>query len=301
MINLKDLEIFVHTEQAGSLSAAARLLNLTPAVASASLKRLEEHLGMRLFIRSTRSQRLSHEGEVYLQHCQQALQLLADGHEALVAGRTVLGGTLQLSIPSDLGRNIFLPWLDEFLILHPGLQLRTQLSDKVTNIYREPVDIAIRYGKPPDSSMVAIPLVADNRRVLCASPDYLSRHGEPQTPGELVDHNCLCFMLGEYVHDRWHFSQGGRKTSVQVRGNRVSDDGDMVRRWALAGHGIAYKSQLDIQRELQDGRLITLCREWLSEYTPLNLICADRRQLSPVVRRLHPFLLEKLKRMPVVG
>lgn len=297
MISLKDLEIFVRTAQAGSLSAAARLLDLSPAVASASLKRLEEHLGMRLFIRSTRSQRLSPEGEVYLQHCQQALQLLADGQEALVAGHAVVRGTLHLSIPSDLGRNILLPWLDEFLARYPGLQLRLQLSDRIADIYRQPVDVSLRYGEPPDSRLVAMPLLAANRRVLCASPAYVARHGAPQAPAELVHHNCLCFMLGDYVHDRWRFFRDAGEASVQVRGDRVSDDGDTVRRWALAGHGVAYKSQLDIRRELQDGRLIELCRDWSGEKAPLNLICADRRQLSSVVQLLRQFLLERLSTM----
>lgn len=297
MIGLKDLEIFVRTAQSGSLSAAARLLDLSPAVASASLKRLEEHLGMRLFIRSTRSQRLSQEGEIYLQHCQQALQLLADGEEALVAGRAVVRGTLQLSMPSDLGRNILLPWLDEFQALYPDLQLRVQLSDRIADVYRQPVDVSLRYGEPPDSRLVAIPLMASNRRILCASPAYLARYGEPKTPAELVDHNCLSFMLGDYIHDRWRFFRDGSETSVQVRGNRIADDGDTVRRWALAGHGVAYKSQLDIRHELQDGRLIGLCRDWAGESVPLNLVCADRRQLSPTVQLLRQFLLERLNGM----
>jgi DNA-binding transcriptional LysR family regulator len=298
MISVRDLEIFVSTAQSGSLSAAARLLDLTPAAASASLKRLEEHLGVRLFVRSTRSQRLSHEGEVYLQNCQQALQLLADGQRALLAGHAVVRGPLQLSMPSDLGRNLLLPWLDEFLVRHPDLQLRLQVSDRLADIFRQPVDIALRYGVPPDSRLIAIPLAAGNRRVLCASPAYLARHGEPASPAELVNHNCLCFMLGEYVHDRWRFFRDGVESSVQVRGNRLGDDGDTVRRWALAGQGVAYKSQLDICHELHDGRLVSICRAWEGERAPLNLICADRRQLDPAVQLLRQFLLERLSELP---
>ncbi len=297
MIALRDLEIFVRTAQSGSLSAAARILDLTPAAASASLKRLEEHLGARLFVRSTRSQRLSHEGEVYLEHCQQALQVLAAGQDALVAGHAVVRGPLQLSIPSDLGRNILLPWLDAFLELHPELQLRIQISDRVADVFRQPVDVALRYGAPPDSSLVAIPLLAGNRRVLCASPAYRARHGEPKSPAELVNHNCLCFMVGEYAHDRWRFLRDGAEESVEVRGDRLSDDGATVRRWALSGHGVAFKSQLDIWRELKEGRLVALCRHWEGERVPLNLVVADRRQLSPAVRLLRQFLQEKLNGM----
>lgn len=306
MTGLKDLEIFVRTAQAGSLSAAARQLDLSPAVASASLKRLEKSLGVRLFIRSTRSQRLSHEGEVYLKHCQQALQLLADGKEALVSGHEAVGGVIQLSIPSDLGRNILLPMLDGFQAQYPGLQLHIQITDRVADIYRQPVDVSLRYGKPPDSRLVAIPLLASNRRVLCASPGYLAQHPAPLMPTDLSEHNCLCFTLGDYVHDRWRFYSAGTETQVSVSGDRMSDDGDVVRRWALAGWGVAYKSLLDVHRELLDGRLVALCRDWEGEPAPLNLICADRRQLSPAVRLLRQFLQEQLVRLldpyfPAVG
>jgi DNA-binding transcriptional LysR family regulator len=294
MIALRDLELFVKTAEAGSLSAAARLLDLTPAAASASLKRLETELGARFFIRSTRSQRLTHEGEVFLQHCQQALQSLEEGREALLAGHPVIRGVLQLSAPSDFGRNLLIPWLDEFHLSHPDLQLRLQFSDRIADIYRQPVDIALRYGPPPDSRLVALPIAPDNRRMLCAAPSYIKRYGRPETPADLSQHNCLAFMLSEYVHDRWRFFRDGLEESVQVHGNRVSDDGDVVRRWALAGDGIAYKSTLDIVQDLHDGTLIPLCPEWIGEPAPLNLICADRRQLSPTVHLLKEFLVDKV-------
>ncbi len=291
---LQDLDIFVRTAELGSLSAAARRLDLTPAAASAALKRLEASLQAPLFVRSTRSQRLTAEGEVFLLHCQQALDLLASGREAVVSGRGVVRGVLQLSLPSDLGRNVLLPWLDEFQAVHPQLELRLQLSDRIADVYRQPVDLAIRYGSLPDSSLVALPLLPGNRRVLCASPGYLARAGTPQTPGELTEHNCLCFMLGEAVHDRWRFYRDGRETTLRVRGDRVSDDGEAVRRWALAGHGLAYKSHADVHADLCAGRLVAVCDDWQGEPSPLNLLCADRRQLSPAVQQLREFLMPRL-------
>jgi len=294
MTTLRDLELFISAADAGSLSAAARRLDLTPAAASASLKRLESELGSRLFVRSTRSQRLTQEGEVYLEHCRQALQSLADGREALAAGHSVIRGVLQLSVPSDFGRNILRPWLDEFHARHPALQLRLQFSDRIADIYSQPVDIALRYGRPPDSSLVALPIAPANRRILCASPAYLERFGTPGAPAALADHNCLSFSLGGMIHDRWRFFQQGKEESIQVHGNRVADDGDIVRLWALAGHGIAYKSQLDIMRELAAGSLVHLCQAWVGEPAPLNLMCADRRQLNPAVQLLREFLLERI-------
>lgn len=291
MESLQSLSIFVATSEAGSLSAAARRLGLTPAAASASLKRLEAELGALLFVRSTRSLRLTPEGERFLQHGRQALQSLREGREALARG--ALGGTLQLSAPSDLGRRHLLPWLDEFQARHPGLRLRLQISDRLAGLHREPVDVALRYGKPRDSGIVALPIAPGNRRVLCASPDYLARFGAPRAPADLARHNCLCFVRGEEVHDRWGFARDGEAISVTVRGDRTADDGDVVRRWALSGHGVAYKSRLDVAQDLRAGALVALCREWQGEPAPLYLACADRRQLGPAVKRLREFLVER--------
>jgi len=290
---LRDLEIFLQTAATGSLSEAARRLNITPAAASMALKRLENEVGVPLFLRSTRSLRLTDEGQLFLEHCQQAVQLLNDGREAAHSGASTLGGLLQLSIPSDLGRNVMLSWLDDFQTRHPDLKLRLLLSDHTADIYRQPVDLAIRYGKLPDSSLIALPIAPDNRRILCASPDYIQRHGCPEHPEELPRHNCLRYFLGETVHDRWHFFQGEQELSIQVQGNRISDDGDVVHRWALAGKGIGYKSALDVAADLKAGRLIQLCPDFAGEPAPLNLLCASRHRISPLIKTLREFLIER--------
>lgn len=175
--------------------------------------------------------------------------------------------------------------------------MRLQFSDHVADVYSQPVDIALRYGRPPDSNLIALPIAPQNRRVLCAAPAYLERCGAPRAPAELVDHNCLAYALSSQIHDRWRFFKEGSEESIQVRGNRVSDDGDIVRRWAVAGHGIVYKSRLDVLRDLQAGNLVALCAEWQSESAPLNLMCADRRQLSPAVQLLREFLIERFTEM----
>lgn len=290
---LQDLQLFVRTAATGSLSATARQFDLTPAAASASLKRLEAELQAPLFVRSTRHLRLTAEGEAFLRHAEQALQLLHDGREALAAGRSSLSGALQLSVSSDLGRHHVLSWLDEFQAMHPRLTLRVQLADRLAGLHREPVDLALRYRRPPDSTLVALPLAPDNRVVLVASPDYVARHGEPARPEDLAGHNCLRYLLSDEVFDRWRFRRDGRETVVTVTGDRVADDGEAVRRWALAGRGIAYKSGLDVAEDLRDGRLLRLLPGWQAESAPLYLVCADRRQLSPLVQRLKAFLAQR--------
>ena len=186
MTHLRDLEVLVQAAERGSLSAAARRLEITPAAASMALRRLEDALGVPLFLRSTRSLRLTEAGQIYLEHCRQALQLLADGRDALLTGQAALRGTLHLSLPSDLGRNAVQAWLDDFLAAHPQLSLRLLLSDRLADIYRQPVDLALRYGTLPDSTLIALPVAPDNLRVPCAAPDWLARHGPPQHPQDLA-------------------------------------------------------------------------------------------------------------------
>ena len=293
--NLQDLETFVATAEQGSLSAAARLLDTSPAVASASLKRLEADLGTPLFIRSTRSMRLTLAGERLLGRARALLDGLREAEEDVRAGQDDIEGQLQISMPSDLGRHVVLPWLNEFQSRYPGVRLRLQLTDRLANIYREPVDIALRFGVPPDSSMVALPLLEDNRRVLCAAPAYLARRGVPASPRELDGHNCLCFMLDETVNDRWRFRKGNEDVEVSVHGDRVADDSEVVKRWALAGLGICYRSRIDVHDDLASGRLRLLCTDWEGVNAPLYMLLANRKQLSPAVRLLREFLSSRMQ------
>jgi DNA-binding transcriptional LysR family regulator len=295
--NLQDLATFVATAEQGSLSSAARLLGISPAVASASLKRLEADLGAALFIRSTRSMRLTLAGERLLARSRALLDGLREAEEEVRAGQDRIEGHLQISMPSDLGRHLVLPWLNEFQARYPGVTLRLQLTDRLANIYREPVDIALRFGVPPDSSMVALPLLETNPRVLCAAPAYLARRGVPASPNELAGHNCLCFMLDEAVNDRWRFTRGGEEIEVTVAGDRVADDSEVVRRWALAGLGICYRSRMDVQADLASGRLRLVCPEWEGVNTPLYMLLASRKQVSPAVRVLREFLVSRCRAM----
>ena len=296
MKSLQDLDIFVRTVDSGSLSATARALDLTPAAASAALKRLEAELGVLLFVRSTRSLRLTPEGALFLEHCRPALAGLRQVRDQLAGGQAALRGTLQLAAPSDLGRNVLMPWLDEFQSQHAGVDLRLHLSDRAANVYSEPVDAAFRYGRPQDSSLVALPLSDTHRRVLCAAPSYLQQRGAPATPHDLAGHDCLCFMLGEDVHDRWRFwDAAGQEAQVRVRSHNVANDGDAVRRWAVLGRGIAYKSYFDVAHDLAAGRLVPLCTDWTTEAVPLFLVAPSRRQLTPLVRALRDFMATRLQ------
>lgn len=294
MIRLEDLVIFISAADNGSLSAAARQLDLTPAVASAGLKRLETELGTRLLARSTRSLRLTPDGERYLEYARGVMEQVEAGQNAVAHGRKMIGGTVSLSIPSDLGRNVLAPWLDDFQAQHSAVSFQVHIGDHVTDMFRSPVAVAVRYGVPEDSSLVALPLAPDNRRVLCAAPGYFARHGKPATPADLSRHNCLRFALSDTLHDRWTFYCGGEASVVNVHGNRSSDDGELVRRWAVAGHGLAYKSRLDVLADIQAGRLETALDAFQGEGAPLHLVCAHRTMLSPTVNALRDLLRDRI-------
>ena len=290
---LNDLKIFIETAKQHSLSAAARNMDITPAAASAALKRLETEVGALLFIRSTRNIRLTQQGEQFLNYCEQAVGLMAEACSTISEGQAEFQGVIKLSMPSDCGRNILLGWIDEFMALHPKLEVRVQLSDGLADMYTQPVDVALRYGEPSDSSLVALPIAGGNTRVLCASPDYLAEHGIPETPDDLASHNCLCFALGESLYNRWRFFHHGQEVTLVVKGNRYANDGEAVRRWALAGKGIAYKSLLDAKEDLLAGRLqqIDIGRD--PELAPLYLVCASRRVINPQIQALKEFLADK--------
>lgn len=294
MIRLEDLALFVRTAALGSFSAAAREAGLLPGQASAAIKRLERELDLRLFVRTTRALRLTAEGEQYLETAREVLDTLRQGRERLRGDDAPLSGTLRLAAPSDLGRNILLPWLDDFHAAHPRLSVQLLLSDQVTDVFREPVDAAVRQGRFDDARYVTLPLLPDNRHVLVASPHYLAQRGRPERLEDLREHEAVLYMLGGRAYDRWNFEVDGQRQVVQVRGQLLSNNADVTRQWALAGHGIAYKSWLDVHSDIAAGRL-----EWLlpqfGEPFPILLVCPHRRQFSPAVRQLHALLAQRLQ------
>lgn len=284
-LQLAQLRLFLRVADAGSLSAAARTLQQTPAAASAALKRLEQTLQVRLVERSTRSLRLTPEGELLREHAQGALGLLDDAQALLGQQRERLEGEVQLALPSDLGRHVIAPMLDAFLAEHPGVRIALYLSDTIVELPRQPVDVALRYGALPDSGLVAR-LLCTTTRVLVASPGYLAAHGTPQAPADLARHNGLVLQLGGRPLTEWTFRRARHEVSVKIRSNRRSDDGAMVRQWALDGLGVAVKSRLDVLADLRAGRLVQLLPQWRGEDIPLHAVLPGKRHQTMRVRRL---------------
>ena len=293
-MQLNDLKLFIRVADCGSLTAAAVELDISSAVASAGLKRLEKELGTTLFIRSTRSLRLTDAGERYLIHCRRALVDLDLGHRAIESSQASISGLLSFAVPSDIGRNVLLPWLDEFLLEYPELKLRLHIGDNLSDFYRDKIDVALRSGKPKDSALVAFK-ICNSRRVLCASPGYIRQFGEPISLEQLPQHNCLFFMLDERTHDQWIFNKNGQQHKVRVTANRTCNDADIARRWAVAGQGLVFKSWLDLTDDIESGRLVPLLNDYQGEEADLYLVCPGREHVTPVVLLLRDMLRRRCK------
>ncbi len=235
MDNLGDIRLFVEAAQQGSLSAAGRKMGLTPAAASARLAKLEAGLKARLFERTTRQLRLTDEGRLYLNCCRQALQSLDDAEAALQAGQGVVRGKVRISATSDFGRNLLMHWLDEFNALYPEVTFALTLSDSLSNLVQEDIDLAIRFGVPQDSSLVARKL-APNRRVLCASPDYIARKGEPKNPPiwRISTASCSAPHPARSTNGGSHVATRCSTTPCRSRPPGKPTTARVAREWALA-------------------------------------------------------------------
>ena len=291
---LGDMALFVEAAALGSLSAAGRKLGLSPAAASARLLKLEAALHARLFERTTRQLRVTDEGRLYLQHCRIALQAVEDAEAALQAGQNQVRGKVRISATSDFGRNLLYRWLDEFSKRHPEVSYALTLSDSVSNLLQEDIDLAIRFGRPLDSTLVTRRL-APNRRVLCAAPDYLAKHGEPKTPADLARHRFIVLVTAAGPQNEFHFAQDAESVTYSVAAEQVweTNDGALARAWALAGHGIAHKSIWDIAADVRTGTLKILLPDWSTNEAGVHALFHGNRYMAPRVRALLDFLVER--------
>lgn len=300
--NLTELRLLVECARRGSLTAASKVMNTTPAASSAMLKKLEARLGVRLVERSTRALRLTAAGERLRDYAQRVLELLDEGLEQLHAGEAgpmrpsgqVLRGRIRISAPSDLTRRLILPLLDGFLDLHPGVELHLSVGDGLQDVVRDEVDVALRYGALADSGLVARKLF-EGRRLLVASPDYLRRHGHPAHPDDLASgHECIRFKIGDRLERQWRFWPRGQlqgaAVDVAVHGRRSADDGGIAHRWALEGRGLTYKSELDVRDSLASGALVDVLPDWVGRPMPLHALMPSQRFLPERIRVLLDYL-----------
>lgn len=291
---LGDMRLFVEAASLGSLSAAGRKLGLSPAAASARLIKLETALRTRLFDRTTRQLRLTDEGRFYLQHCAVALRAIDDAEAGLQASQQGVRGKVRISASADFGRNLLNQWLEIFCARHPELSIALTLSDSLSNLLQDDVDLAIRFGRPSDGSLVARQL-APNWRVLCASPDYLARQGEPGTPAQLSGHQFIVLVTSAGPLNEFHFLVDQQEWSHTVPLEQAweTNDSALARAWALAGRGIARKTIWDAAADIRAGTLKALLADFsICEAGVYAVLHANRYQV-PRVRALLDFLVER--------
>lgn len=286
---LEDLNVIVKVAEFRSITAAAASLDMRTATASAAIKRVENALGADLFIRTTRSLRLSSAGERYLPICEQAITMLEHAKQNLQQDTGKIEGELRIGLSSDLGRNIIAPWLNEFMETHKNIKIKLHLSDSNIDFYRDPVDIALRYGSPNDASLYGFK-ICEVPRLLVAAPSYLAKYGTPTSIDALKKHNGLFYQLHDIIYNEWEFIYNHQPVKIKMQGNRAANDGDMVHKWCVNGHGIAVKSSLDMCNELLNKQVVTVLPEYVAKPTQLWLICPSRQSITPAVRLLRDTL-----------
>lgn len=284
--------VFTTTVDEGSLTRAASRLGLSLAVCSKRLATLEKRLGVRLLNRTTRSLHLTDEGALYYEHCLR-IQEDIDTVEASLAGmRNTAQGTLRVSTSASFGRKHVSPFVPEFIDRYPDIKLQLMMSDTTIDMVAEGIDVAIRIGAPADSSLIAAKL-APNKRVLCASPRYLSKSEPIMTPEDLGTHHCLILSAQGASNDVWTFESTQVVSRVSVSGPVTSNSGEVVRDAAIGGLGIAIKSIWDITDELRSGALVTVLDDYPLKQMSIYALYPSRQFVSPKVRAWIDFFKAK--------
>lgn len=281
MDQIKQIEAFVNSATRGSLSAAAQVEGITPAVIGRRLDALEARLGVKLLLRTTRKLTLTFEGQAFLEDCQRILNDLANAETAVSLGGVRASGHLKVSAPAGFGRRHVAPQVAAFMRGNPGVTVRLDLTDRLVDLLNEGVDCAVRIGEMADSSLVSSKL-GEMRRVVVASPQYIERHGVPQTPADLAAHNCL--SLGQQRGWTLRETPGGEIVSIKVAGSFECNDGAVLHEWALAGEGLAWRSMWEVGQELGSGQLVSLLDDYAAPPMGIYAVFPQRRHLPLRVR-----------------
>ena len=294
MARLKQIESFAAVATKGSLTAAAHAEGVAPAVIGRRIDALEQRLGVKLLVRTTRRITLTHEGSAFLEDCQRLLADLANAEASVSAGGVKASGHLRITAPAGFGRRHVAPLVPAFIEQHPDVSLSLNLSDRVVDIVNEGVDCAIRVGDLPDSSLVSVRL-ADNRRLCVATPAYLQRHGVPRHPSELSGHDCLTLSSEASQTRGWAFRMpspdgGSEVVHLKPGGPLDCSDGQVLHDWCLAGYGMAWRSTWEVEAEIAAGRLVEVLEEYAAPPNGIYVVFPQRKHMPLRVRLWIDFL-----------
>ncbi|RJF56155.1 LysR family transcriptional regulator [Serratia inhibens] len=292
-----DLAVFLHVVDRHSFSAAARDLQISPKAVSKQIARLEGALGTTLFERNTRNLRITDEGRAIAERARVALSVLDEVKELARGGSRELTGNIRLTAPAPFGRKFVAAAITDFSRLHPRVGFDLRLSDQIQDLYSGDLDLAIRMGELADSRLLAR-RVADNRRILVASPAYIKAHGSPQSPEALKNHNCLVFAYPGLLQNTWRIQKNGLEEAIVIDGTLNSDNGDVLHEWCLAGLGISLRETWDVHEELRSGHLIRVLTDWEGVASKISLVRARREPVPHRLTAFSDFLLERWRLAP---
>ena len=289
MAKLKQLESFVSVATRGSLTAAANAEGVAPAIMGRRIDALEERLGVKLLVRTTRRITLTHEGSAFLEDCQRLLIDFANAEASVSAGGVKASGHLRVTAPAGFGRRHVAPLVPRFRELHTDVTISLNLSDRVVDLVGEGFDCAVRVGDLPDSSLVSVRL-ADNRRLCVATPDYLKRHGTPQHPTDLAKFACLTLSSDASQTRGWVFQVAGEVLHLKPGGPLACSDGQVLHDWCMDGHGIAWRSTWEVEAEIAAGKLVPLLQAFDAPPNGIYAVFPQRKHLPLRVRLWIDFL-----------
>lgn len=292
----KSLNVFVKVAEAGSLSGAARLLDVSNPSVTRHLAELEIHVGARLFNRNTRRLSLTETGASYLERCKQVLLDIDAATMDAATSAAQPNGALRINAPVSFSVNHLARILPEYARRFPEVSLDVTLSDRVVDLVDEGYDLAIRIGRVLDSSLVARK-IAPARMVVCTSPAYLEKHGTPESPADLAKHNCLDYTYSS-TRGEWQFAHAGKTHVVRVKGSMQANNGDLLREAALTGMGIIAQPTFMVYRELRDGQLVALLTDHAIAAKTILAVYPSRRHLSAKVRTFVDYLVESFGDIP---
>ncbi|WP_027351661.1 LysR family transcriptional regulator [Halotalea alkalilenta] len=288
-----EMEVFVQVVQSGSFAAAARRLEMTPSAVAKLIQRLESRLGARLINRTTRSFQPTAEGRLFFDRAQVILADLEDAESAVGLEASEPQGVLRLNVSVPFGRRLLLPLLPEFLALHPRMRVDLTLTDELIDPFEQHTDLVIRHGALADSRLIARYL-GRSPQLIVASPDYLARRGEPRTPAELIDHDCIDFNFRRQLSE-WRFTIDGEQRAVPVSGSLSAGDGETLRELTLAGVGISRLTRFHVLDDIRRGALVSLLEPFASEDSDaIHALYHDRRHLASRTRAMLDFLTARL-------
>ena len=293
-MNVEHLKLFVRLATTNNISRAGHELGVSPAVASSHISKLEAVLGIRLVHRTTRKVSLTEEGVAFLPHAEEVLSSVEAARASVGAGSASPRGTLRVAAPASFGRMHLMPALKAFLSRHPDLTMDIRFTDTIVDLVEGGFDIAIRNAGLKDSALIARKLAPDNR-IVCASPDYLAKFGEPATPHDLHNHQCINLMGLE----SWVFDTTDGHLSIKTKGIFRTDYGEAVRDACVDGLGIAINSTWSAYQHLHRGELLQVLRDYpLVSDTAIWAVYPSSRLLAPKVRAFIDYFAEQYGRTP---